>query len=253
MRQSQALVAAALLCVATAIASPARAVSPIPVQFGASWDPPAYSLQNIVDAYVGVPGAVNVQTDFIGAKPGDLDPWFWVGSSFPALLISEVAGNANTNLVGWYVETGAAPVIDGVDDGVVFAGSQGSGANSAILVPGGVTRFGFYLDPQPLHPGNHQRFFTNRFLNDKGPLGSGAIHAPFDGDVQAIVFDVSEWKGPNTWLVCFEDLDAGNPILPCCTGTDNDYNDLVFEVTALGATPAQTLSFGALKARYNGR
>lgn len=253
MRQSYALVAAALVCVATAFASPARAASPIPVQFGASWDPPAYSLQNIVDAYLGVPGALDVQTDFIGAKPGDLDPWFWVGSSFPALLVSEVAGNANTNLVGWYVETGAVPVIDGVDDGVVFTGTQGSGSNSIVIVPSGVARFGFYLDPQPLRIGPHQRFFTNRFLNDKGPLGSGAIHAPFDGDVQAIVFDVSRWKGPDTWLVCFEDIDSGNPVLPCCSGTDNDFNDLVFEVTALGATPAQTISFGALKTRFGGR
>ena len=64
------------------------------------------------------------------------------------------------------------------------------------------------------------------------------------------MFDVSRWKGPNTWLVCFEDLDAGDPITPCCSGTDDDYNDFVFQVTALGATPARTLSFGALKTRY---
>lgn len=253
MRQLHALVAVAFVYAATTFAAPAQAASPIPVVFGASWDPPSQSLQNIVDAYIGTPGALNVQTDFIGAHVGDLDPWFWVGNSFPALLVSEVAGNANTNQLGWYEETGVLPVIDGVDDGVVFTGGDGAGSNAVVVMPGSTTRFGFYLDPAPNSPAAHQRFFTNRFLNDRGPKGAGAVHSPFDGDVQAIVFDVSRWKGPNTWLVCFEDLDAGNPITPCCSGTDDDYNDMVFQVAALGATPARTLSFGELKTRFGGR
>lgn len=253
MRPLSAFVVAVFVCVATTIAAPAQAVSPIPVPFGASWDPPSQSLQNIVDAYLGAPGALDVQTDFIGARAGDLDPWFWVGNSIPALLVSEVAGNANTNQLGWYVETLAQPAIDGIDDGVVFSGAQASGANVIVTLPSGTTKFGFYLDPSPGVPGAHQRFFTNRFLNDVGPNGAGALHAPTDGDVQAIVFDVSRWKGPNTWLVCFEDLDAGRPITPCCAGTDADYNDLVFQVSALGATPARTLTFGELKTRFGGR
>src|SRR5512134_2708532 len=116
MRPLSALVVAAALCLATMTHSPALAASPIPVTFGASWDPPSQSLQNIVDGYLGVPGAIDVHADFIGAKPGDLDPWFWVGSSFPALLVSEVAGNANSNLLGWYVETLTPPAVDGIDD-----------------------------------------------------------------------------------------------------------------------------------------
>jgi hypothetical protein len=247
------LVVAAFVCVAGSITSPARGASPVPVVFGTSWDAPSQSLQNIVDAYLGAPGAINVTTDFIGAHPGDEDPWFWVGNSFPALLVSEVAGNANTNELGWYRETGGVPVIDGVDDGVVFAGSQSSGADVVVIIPNGMAKFGFYLDPSPGNPGAHQRFFTNRLLNDIGPHGTGAVHTPLDGDVQAIVFDVSSWKGPNTWLVCFEDLDAGLPITPCCSGTDDDYNDMVFQVSALGATPARSLTFGDLKARYSGR
>lgn len=252
MRTFCALVVVALACAATSIPSTARAASPIPVAFGASWDPPSQSLQNIVDAYVGVPGAINVQTDFIGARAGDEDPWFWVGTSFPALMITEIAGNANTNLLGWYQETGAVPVIDGIDDGVVFAGSQGANTSAAVIIPNGMTKFGFFLDPTPAFQGPHERYFTNRFLNDRGANGT-PVHAPFDGDVQAIVFDVSRWKGPDTWLVCFEDLDAGLPITPCCSGTDDDYNDMVFQVTALGATPAQSLTFGNLKARFNAR
>jgi hypothetical protein len=204
------------------MAEPAHAVAPIPVVFGTSWDGPSHSLQGIVDAYLGVPGAIDVQTDFVGAHAGDLDPWFWVGSSFPALLVTEVAGNANINTLGWYEETGVKPILDGIDDGIVFTGSQGANANTIVLFPSGTTKFGFYLDPQPSNRAPHQVFFTNRFHNDIGPNGAGAIHAPFDGDVQALVFDVSQWKGPNTWLVCFEDLDAGRAITPCCSGTDED-------------------------------
>ena len=253
MRLSSALVVAAVLCATATIVSPARAVSPVPVTFGATWDGPSHTLQSVVDDYLGVPGALNVHTDFIGAHAGDEDAWFWVGNSIPALLITEIAGNANTNLLGWYQETGVTPVIDGVDDGVVFVGAQGADASVVLTVPSGTTKFGFYLDPTPGGPAGHERFFTNRFLNDLGPFGGGAAHAPFDGDVQAIVFDVSRWKGANTWLVCFEDLDAGMAIGPCCTGTDADYNDMVFQVTALGATPTRTLSFGELKTRYSGR
>lgn len=254
MRTLHALFVAALLCAAPMLVTPAHAVAPVPVPFGTTWDAPTQTLQNIVDNYLGVPGAINVQTDFVGAHAGDVDPWFWVGNSFPALLVSEVAGNAGTNTLGWYRETGAKPVIDGFDDGIVFTGTQSASASSIIVFPSTMTRFGFYLDPKPGLRTPHQLFFTNRFFNDLGPNGTGAIHAPFDGDVQAIVFDVSQWKGPNTWLVCFEDLDAGLPIAAkCCTGTDDDYNDMVFEVTALGATPASTLSFGQLKARFGSR
>ena len=253
MRTFHALVAAAALLAAPLMATTAHAVSPIPVTFGATWDAPTSTLQNIVDAYIGSPGALDVTTDFIGAHVGDLDPWFWVGNSFPALMISEVAGNANINTLGWYKETGLKPVLDGIDDGIVFTGSQGQNANVLIVFPAPMTRFGFFLDPQPANSGPHQVFFSNRFYNDIGPLGAGAIHSPTDGDVQALVFDVSRWKGSNTWLVCFEDLDSGRAITSCCSGTDDDYNDMVFQVSALGATPAQTISFGELKTRFGSR
>ncbi len=232
----------------------AQAVSPVPIVFGTTWDSPANTLQIIVDTYLGSPGLINVTTDYIGADAGDPDPIFWIDDEFPALLVREVAGYQNVNTLGWYKETFSAPVIDGVDDGVVFAGPAGAGATTVVSLPGGVQNFGFYLNPNG--PGDSQnapepeKFFSNRFYNDLGPSGAGAIHAPFDGDVQMIVFDVSAWKGPNTFLVCVEDLDGGADPSPCCSGTDNDFNDFVFELQALGATPAEQVSFGALKARY---
>jgi hypothetical protein len=249
-----------LCVVATAVASPtfgitvAHATAPVPVTIGATWDGPSQGLQGVVDAYLGVPGAINVQTDFVGARPGDLDPWFWVGSGFPAVIVTEIASNANTNELGWYREMLVKPAIDGVDDGVVFTGTETDGASALVTFPAGTSKFGFYLKTHvvvttPTGP-QDQVFFTNRFSNDLGASGFGATHAPFDGDMQALVFDVSAWKGPGTWLVCFEDTDAGLPVQACCTGTDDDYNDIVFLITALGATPAAPSTFGALKTRY---
>jgi hypothetical protein len=225
----------------------------VTVVFGTSWD--AQPLQSIVDQRYG-PGRIHVTTDYIGARAGDPDPWFWVDRQFSALLIREVAGNANTNILGWYSEEapGVTPVIDDVNDGVVFDGLAGT--NSAVLMffDGPTRRFGFYLNPNGAgsvqNAPEPEKFFTNRRLNDIGPDGSAARHAPTDGDVQALVFDVSPWTFPNTWLVCFEDLDSGADVTSCCTGTDNDFNDLVFEVTAFGVTPIEPLTFGAIKSRY---
>jgi hypothetical protein len=245
------LLAVAGVCSLALLPASALAGGPALATFGASWDGPSHDLQHIVDAYTGVPGALNVQSDYVGAHDGDVD---WVGTSIPALLITEVAGNADTNELGWYLEDGLPPRLDGVHDGVVFSGPQGSGSTAIVLFPNSTTKFGFYLDThtQITTPtGQRDRvFYTNRHYNDAGLNGYGAIRAPFDGDIQALVFDVSRWKGPNMWLVAFEDLDAGGPITPCCTGTDDDYNDLVFQISALGATPTATVSFGALKARY---
>jgi hypothetical protein len=247
---------ALLFCLAVPGVRTAHAAPAVPIVFGTTWDGPSNSLQHIVDTYIGTPGAIDVHADFVGAHAGDQDPWFWVGSSFPALMVTEIAGHANTNELGWYRETFATPALDGVDDGVVFTGTQGNGSSTIITFPSGTSKFGFYLDTHQTiatpSGARNQVFFTNRMLNDIGPNGYAATHAPFDGDAQAIVFDVSAWKGPNTWLVCFEDVDSGFPVQPAwgAQATDNDFNDLVFVVTAFGATPTRTLTFGALKAQY---
>jgi hypothetical protein len=209
-----------------------------------------------VDGLYGA-GQINVTTDYLGAKPGDPDPWFWVDQQFTSLLVREVAGNADYNQVGWYLETGSKPVLqnDGIHDGLVFDGPAHGGATALVTFTRPMTWFGFYLNPNG--PGNAtnapepELFYTNRVFNDLGPDGSGTLHAPWGGDMQALVFDVSRFKGTNTWLVCFEDLDSGaDPGPPGVKQTDNDFNDFLFEVTAFGATPVQPLTFGVLKARY---
>jgi hypothetical protein len=239
------------------IASPAHAI--VPLAFGTSWDGPGQTLQEILDARYG-PGAIDVQKDHIGAHDGDIDPWFWVDHQFSALMVREVAGNADLNVLGWYLENGVKPVIDGVGDGVIFDGFDASGATSFITFDRPLTRFGFYLNPNgtgdAINAAEPELFYTNRLFNDLGPSGAGALHTPFDGDVQALVFDITALtqgtygEGQQTWLVCFEDLDSGAEPGPCCATTDNDFNDAIFEVMAFGATPAGPISFGTLKARY---
>lgn len=232
--------------------SPALA-GPVEVVFGQSWDGPSVGLQNVVDNTYGA-GVINLQADYIGATTGDLDPWFWVGDHFSAFLVREIAGNAGRNTLGWYVETGTKPLIDGIDDGIVFDGPANPGESAVIYFPKPMTKFGFYLNPNgplgALNAPEPELFFTNRLYNDPGPDGSGALHTPYGGDMQALVFDISDYTNSNTWLVCFEDVDSGANPGPCCNTTDNDFNDLVFEVTAFGATPTLPISFGALKQKY---
>jgi hypothetical protein len=223
------------------------------VVFGTTWDGPTNTLQGILDARYGA-GNIDVVNDYIGKAGSDPDPFTWSGLSFNSLLIREVAGHANNNILGWYKETGAAPVIDGTDDGVVFNGPQSAGALTMVTLGPGNTPFGFYINPNGPNSSTNapepELFFTNRLFNDRGPDGTGAVHVPTDGDVQAIVFDVSAWTQPNTWVVCFEDLDSGPNPTPCCSQTDNDFNDLVFEVTVARAVGVQELAISALKSLY---
>jgi hypothetical protein len=245
----------ALFCALALGAQVGTAWAVVPVTFGTSWDGPATTLQKIVDAEYGA-GNINVTTDYIGAHPGDVDPWFWVDDKVSAFLIREVAGNHDRNTLGWYVENGSKPVLhnDGIHDGLIFDGPASAGASTIFMFPQPATRFGFYLNPNgpgdAVNAPEPELFFTDRLFNDLGPDGGGALHPPYDGDVQALIFDVSRFVGTNTWLVCFEDLDSGANPGPCCSTTDNDFNDFVFEVTAWGATPVVPMTFGAVKAKY---
>lgn len=240
-------------CAAFSASLTTPAAAQVAVAFGTTWDGPGQSLQEIVDARYGA-GAIDVTNDYIGAQSTDPATVIWNGEGFRNYLIEEVAGYANVNLLGWYIDNDAQPVIDGVDDGVVFSGPHGPGHTTEIAIGDGRHNFGFYLNPNGTGDSRNapepEMFFTNRYYNDRGPDGSGAIHAPFDGDVQALVFDVSAFTRPQTWLVCFEDFDSGPNPGPCCATTDNDFNDLVFEVTVNGLLPVQPATFGQIKALF---
>jgi hypothetical protein len=48
-------------------------------------------------------------------------------------------------------------------------------------------------------------------------------------------------------VVAFEDLDSGANPAPCCSPTDNDFNDLVFEVKVMGPVPVEIVTFSRIK------
>lgn len=285
-----------ILCL-TAASHPTLALAaPLQVTFGKRID----RLQDFVDRRYGR-NRIDVKKDFLGARTGEIDPWFWVGDRIGVVRVRMLKRDAAGCAVGWYVEDGAAPGQPG--DGGALSFSSGRTRQDAIVtLPGMRTRFGFYLEASEAteesgddddlgnghfasgDPGNEyatggngnggapggagRKFFTNRKLNDCGPGGQGAVHVPFDGDVQALIFDVSRWAGTDTWLVCFEDRDSGAMPDRDVIGvdsdeddrdhderrrsrvSDNDYDDVIFEVVAEGATPTRPMTFGALKVLY---
>jgi|GEM_PF-1356180 len=278
-----------LLCLALPLRVSAAAGDVVPVTFG----PGVERLQRIVDARYGK-GHIDVTRDFIGAHAGDFDPWFWVGDRIGAVWVTMVKRDPHENLVGWYIES-AGQAVTPPGGGVIFSGKSHPNEVAMVTIPGFRTCFGFYIEgptpgyvgplsvkPGPGRPVVGKRFYTGRKLNDCGPDGNGALHAPYDGDVQALVFDVSRWSAPNTWLVCFEDEDTGGILTVGDDGDDDnggdgrliglsrsqendpeehdrehrprgsnsDFDDVIFEVRADGATPAHPLSFGALKLLY---
>jgi hypothetical protein len=237
--------------VALLLTTPAFAFT---VSFGDSWD--GISLQSVLDAEYGA-GAIDVVNDYIGATAGDPDPVYWEDLGIYGIIIREVAGYSPRNTLGWYEETFSPPVIDGTDDGVIFDGPAGVGATTTIVFPDGVTTFNFYLNPNgPLDSINApepELFFVNRSYNDLGVNGGGAVHEPSDGDVQCLVFDITHLRnGVPTFVLAWEDLDYSGDITPssCNHCTDNDYQDLVVEISAMSPVEVPTSSFSRIKAIY---
>lgn len=238
---------ALLLAAATAFAS-----SPVPVQIGPSRDGPLHDLQRKVDLLVGY-GRIDVRRDFVGARPGDPDPWSWANAGARAISIQLIDRKSPHATVGWYRETGSEPVIDDVDDGVIVEGWKLRGSRTSVRIPASVTNFGFYVDYEANgaeDDGGHYRYFTNRLFNDRGYRGQGAVAAPYDGDVQMLIYDASRWLGPDTWIVACEYEDAGARQGPGHGECDHDYSDLLFVVSGVGATPTVHSSFSRVKALY---
>lgn len=225
------------------------------VTFGTQWEP--ITLQMILDQRYG-PGVVNVATDYEGHNPGDADPAWWQDVRLNGMIVREIAGFSIRNTLGWYKETlNGRPVIDGIDDGVVFTGAQGPGASAIVQFPG-LTRFGFYLNPNGALDGGQyapepELFFTNRFYNDRGTDGTAGTHIPLDGDPQCLIFNVTRLNGGvPTYVLAWEDLDYGAPFSPyySWSTTDNDFNDLVVEIQAMSPVPVETQSWGSVKALF---
>ena len=234
------------------ITCPAFAASPLPLTIGTSRDGSLHDLQRKLDRYFGA-GRIQASADFIGAKAGDPDPWAWANAN-RSLSISILDRKVPHLRVGWYAEAGACPVLDGVEDEVLLDRQWNRGSARSFSLPAGVSRFGFFVSQSatPFGLGSSGGFttYSNRLWNSPGPLGLGALHAPFDGDIQMLVYDISRWAGPDTWLVACESSDSGAYVGHGPDESDNDYSDLLFIVSGAGATPARGASFGQIKARY---
>ncbi len=225
------------------------------VVFGTSWD--AIPLQTILDAEYGV-GAIDATTGYEGYLPGDAVIPYWEDQFVDGILVREIAGYANKNILGWYVETlgSTPPSIDGIDDGVIFDGPMGPGA-TATLSFSTVTRFGLYLDPNGIQSGVNtpqgEFLFTNRFYNDIGEDGTITHHGPYDGDPQALIYNITHLRqGIPTFVIAWEDLDYGSMISPTWVDgmTDNDFNDLVIEISASSPVPVESVSWSQVKGLY---
>ncbi len=234
------------------------------VSWGSSWD--GVPLQDVIDNYLLTqfpgtysPGDIDVLTMYEGYLPGDADlspvP-YWQDSSFHGMIVVEVAGYSNNNIMGWYEIS--SPVIDGFNDGVIFNGSDGAGATKVINFTA-PTKFGFWLDPNGDQDSRGapqpEKFYTDRSLNDIGPDGSGAIHPPENGDPQCLIYNVSYLFGQPAYILCWEDLDSGLSVssIPQPNSTDNDYNDLVVLIRASSPVPTESSSWGQVKALFGGR
>jgi hypothetical protein len=248
MRYSIPLAGVALALLALAV--PLFAASPVPVRVGRSRDGALQDLQHKVDLMVG-PGRVNVQTDFLGARAGDADPWFWINPG-RAIQVTLVDRKSPSYVVGWYNECGADPAIDGVDDGLVLDRVRMRGMRVGFQVPRSVSRFGFYLTQTNAGVGpSTPKHCTNRTFNAPGCRGQSPEQAPFDGDPQMLVYDISRWAGPQTWLVACEIDDAGMRMGVGEGECDHDYSDVVFTVSGVAVTPTLSSTFGKVKQLYH--
>jgi hypothetical protein len=241
----------ALLCV-VGTGAPRTALALDDPGTGVRREGPFRSLQKAVDATYGA-GNVNVATDYIGARPTDPDPWFWLGGDFSVVGIRSISAASPCDRLGWYLEDGHLPTIDGVDDGVLFSGRVMQGLRSVVHLDHPMTKFGLYLslcrgrDPDT-PPGD--TYFTNRLWNEASASLGDEDRRP-RGGLRILVFDVSRWTQPDTWLVCFTTNDENSDSLHECDETgDGEFHDALVQITALGATPARPLSFGALKSKY---
>ncbi len=221
------------------------------ITWGSSWD--NVSLQSILDAEFGT-GAIDAATQYEGYLPGDADPAYWEDDSIKGLVIREIAGNHHRNNMGWYEESlTGAPLLDGFHDGIVIEGELGVGESATLDLPMGVTRFGFYMNPNgPYDAGPNapepELFYTNRFYNDLGPDGSAAAHAPLDGDPQCLIYNVTHLHGGTpTFVLAWEDLDYGGVV---GVETDNDFNDMVVVIQARSPVRNEDLSWGAVKSLF---
>jgi hypothetical protein len=215
------------------------------------------SLQKQVDDLLGR-GRVNVTRDWIGSRLGDPDP-FTLSNSGRDLSITLVNVDTPDLALGWYLENGSAPTLDGVDDAVLLNGLPRRGTELLFRVPLSVSRFGFYIASLEDDDGDDEEapvyYYSNRLWNESLELGD-CPSIPVNA--RMLVFDVSRWKGPDTYLFAVErpknhsddSEDSDDSFAYNAREADYKYSNLLFLVSGVYVTGQRRVSFGQLKAIY---
>jgi hypothetical protein len=139
------------------------------------------------------------------------------GTQQATTLRVEVAGQASSNVLGWYTVSGNTIT----NQGSVFTGGQGPGAATDISIAPG-TLFGFYLCPA----GNCGTNLSNAFLSGTpvtDPAGKTGRFALFSEQPTAPTHPNSDIT---QYWVGVEDLQS--PVAG--ENTYGDYNDMIFSV-----------------------
>jgi hypothetical protein len=206
-----------------------------------------HKLQEKVDECVGHK-RVDVGRDFIGAHPGDPSAWSWTNNGLRGISLTLIASKSKVGGIGWYEDTGGTPVLDGVRSGVCIDGLRRRGIPMLMRLPTSVRRFGLYATQTP--EGKKHRndppsvLFTNNLYNSPN---TDSRHEPVGNDKQVLVYDVSRWLGPSTWLVACPSPDRDDEP---SHEDDDDTSYLLFSVSGPSVTPVQTMSFGQVKALF---
>lgn len=189
MQNTFKAIIAALVLSAAVLVVPSYAVYVPPQTSG------EISLQEILDKELGA-GVINLAiTDSVGGLFKALSP--------TALLIEEIAGFKDSNILSWYNPS------DPSDGDVIFVGPDSPGSPEEVFAPS--NPFGFSLHTPT------QTFFSQTGLNIDGYEHFWAFYNPKYGTDQL---------GRKQYIVAVEDYVGG---------FDGDHNDMVFSV--IGVTP----------------
>jgi hypothetical protein len=128
-----------------------------------------------------------------------------------AVMVLEVAGNANYNEFGIYQGSGSS-----INYTQYFNGPDSTGATTNLAIPSG--NFGFYLEYYP----TQTYFYSDDTLY---PNGQGQL-AVYQGPVGGTTISVSgvgslQWNS-NDYILAWEDLPYGS--------SDQDFNDMVIYI-----------------------
>jgi hypothetical protein len=216
-----------LAVVSTAGAFPLRSPQ---VTIGSS---PETSLQTYL---TGVGESINVTTDQL-----DLQTWSTdVSGNALFTLMLEIAGNAPNNTYGVYNANEASPTLF-----EVFPGNAGPGWFAVVSFMSGGNLVVNLFSPSAGLVGTNSYSGVNSsdfgfYLS--GPGGTFYTEDGRNGGVaQALTF-AGTGRNYGDWWLAWEDLPPAS--------SDRDFNDAVLLLESIAPVPAETKSWGALKARY---